>query len=169
MVESLPKYNKISETFANLAKEDDFLKALESFIYIYKEERQKNDTPSIPLALFSNRKLGTLEIMVKYLKENLGLNYSEIAKLINRDDRTVWTTYQKAVKKQKEKFQTKKEEQSIPCNAFYERKQGPLESLVTYLKENLGLSFKQISQILNRDYTTIWLSYKKGKEKKKAQ
>lgn len=168
MTEAVQGYNRISETFGGEAKEDDFLKALESFIYIYKEGRQKK-TPSVPASLFSNRKLGTLEITVKYLKENLSLSYSVIAKLINRDDRTVWTAYQKAAKKQKERFAAKKEEYNIPCEAFWEREKGPLESVVIYLKDNSHLSFKQISAMLNRNYRTVWLSYKNGKEKKVAQ
>lgn len=168
MTEAVPRYNRISEAFDDAAKEDDFLKALESFIYIYKEGRQKK-TPSVPASLFSNRKLGTLEVTVKYLKENLSFNYSQIAKLINRDDRTVWTAYQNAAKKQKEKFLVRKEEYNVPCQAFWEREKGPLESVVIYLKDEMKLSFKDISAMLNRNYRTVWLSYKNGKEKKIVQ
>jgi hypothetical protein len=54
---------------------------------------------SIPVSVLSDRSVATLEAVVEYLKEVLGLSYHEIAVLLNRDDRTVWTCYQRAKKK----------------------------------------------------------------------
>jgi hypothetical protein len=147
--------------------DDEFLNALESFIDVYKEERQKSQKPSVPLPLFADSDLGILEVIVKYTKENLTLTYSQIAVIINRDQRTVWTTYHKAIIKHKEPFKIENEEYKIPCEIFTERSNGPLETLVVYLKQNLNLSFKQISIILNRDYRTIWISYKNGQKNDK--
>ncbi|MGV8141083.1 MAG: hypothetical protein ACP5NW_01425 [Candidatus Woesearchaeota archaeon] len=148
----------------DVLNDEDFLKALESFIEVYKEKKQKNHNPSIPLSLFADRDLGCLEVTVKYLKENLSLNYSQIAIILNRNQRTIWCTYSKTKIKHKELFVITREEHTIPCEIFLNRTRGPLEALVVYLKENLNLSFKQISKLLNRDYKTIWLSCKKGKE-----
>ena len=53
----------------------------------------------IPLSILKNRKLGALESIVTYLKDELHLTYAEIAKLTNRDNRTIWATYHKAKKK----------------------------------------------------------------------
>jgi len=147
----------------SIKEDSDVLNALESFISVYKEQRQKNKSLSMPLSLFSDRKLGSLEIVVKYLKENLSLNFSQIAAIINRDQRTIWCTYSKAVKKDKSLFKVGKEKYNVPFEIFSNRNVGPLEALVCYLKDNLKLSFKQISELLNRDYNTIWLSYKNGK------
>jgi hypothetical protein len=166
LIESTTQYNKISEIVGDSVRDNDFLTALESFIDVYKEERYKKESLTIPLSPFANRKLGVLETAVKILKENRLLNYSQTAKLLNRNDRTVWAAYHKAAKKQKEKFVLKKEEYNIPCDIFSERKQGPLEALVVYLKDELKLSFKQISGLLNRNYRTIWLSYKNGLRKR---
>ena len=47
----------------------------------------------IPVSALTNRKLGVLESVVKYLKENYELNYSEIGRLLGRDPRTIWTAY----------------------------------------------------------------------------
>ena len=55
---------------------------------------------SIPVSIFSNRKLGLLENLAKYLKDNLDMKYREIAKLIGRDNRTIWASYNKATKKE---------------------------------------------------------------------
>jgi|SRR3989338_1923388 len=40
-----------------------------------------------------------LESVVKYLKDELMLSFHEIAVVLKRDDRTVWTVYQRAKKK----------------------------------------------------------------------
>lgn len=44
-------------------------------------------------------KLTLLENIVKYIKEKLGLTYHEIAAALKRDDRTIWATYQRTIKK----------------------------------------------------------------------
>ena len=56
-------------------------------------------TIDIPSDIFKDRSLSVLEIMVEYLKEQKGLSYHEIAVLLNRDDRTIWTVYNRGKKK----------------------------------------------------------------------
>ena len=53
----------------------------------------------IPVNIFSNTKLSALEAIVSYLKEEFSLTYHEIALLLKRDDRTIWTVYRRAGKK----------------------------------------------------------------------
>lgn len=52
----------------------------------------------IPLSTF-NSKLSILESTVTHLRERYELRFSKIARLINRDQRTVWTVYHRAKKK----------------------------------------------------------------------
>jgi len=59
---------------------------------------KKTNIP-IPSKIFTDRSLSVLEAIVKYLKEKKGMTYHEIAVLLNRDDRTIWTVYQRARKK----------------------------------------------------------------------
>ena len=54
---------------------------------------------SIPLVVLHDRKLSVLENIVSYLKDTFGLSYHNIAILLNRDDRTIWTVYQRSKKK----------------------------------------------------------------------
>lgn len=58
---------------------------------------------NIPSSIFRDRELSVLEAIVEYFKEKKQMKYSEIAKLLNRDDRTVWTAYQRAKEKRKKK------------------------------------------------------------------
>jgi len=54
---------------------------------------------AIPVSVFSNRKLTALEAVVYYLKDYCSFSYHEIAVLLNRDDRTIWTVYNRRKKK----------------------------------------------------------------------
>ena len=54
----------------------------------------------IPLEILTERKLSIFENIVAYLKETGNLTYHEIALLLHKDDRTIWTVYHRAQKKQ---------------------------------------------------------------------
>ena len=56
---------------------------------------------AIPVSILKDRNLSVLENVVSYLKDTFGLTYHSIAVLLNRDDRTIWTVYQRARKKRK--------------------------------------------------------------------
>lgn len=53
----------------------------------------------VPVSIFADRKLSVLESIISYLKDNYNLRYSEIAILLNRDERNIWAVYNKALKK----------------------------------------------------------------------
>jgi len=48
---------------------------------------------TIPTNIFNNRKLAVLESLVKHLKEKEEMTYKEIARELNRNERTIWTAY----------------------------------------------------------------------------
>ncbi len=54
---------------------------------------------TVPANMLQDKKLSVAEHVVKQLKEAYQLNYHEVAVLIKRDDRTVWTLYKRAIKK----------------------------------------------------------------------
>ncbi len=167
MAETILENPKIKEQINTAINEDKdrFLKTLEIFIKEYKKEKKENLKKAIPSSLFSNRNMGSLEIISKYLKENQSLTYAQISKITNRNPRTIWTSYNNAKNKRKQRFNIKNEKYQIPCEIFSQRSQGPLEAIVIYLKDEKKLSFKEISKILKREYSTIWISYKNGKRK----
>ncbi|MDP4012727.1 MAG: hypothetical protein Q8R00_03935 [Candidatus Nanoarchaeia archaeon] len=53
----------------------------------------------IPASILKNKKLGVLENIVAYLKDSYQLSYHEIALLLKRDERTIWTTYKNSMEK----------------------------------------------------------------------
>ncbi len=62
---------------------------------------KKPKSLSIPISIFRDREISVLEAMVEYLKDKKNMRYSEIARLLNRDARTIWTSYQRAKEKRK--------------------------------------------------------------------
>jgi len=131
-------YNLTSEDFLNLAKKHI----------------------PIPISIFKDN--SPLESLVKYLKDNLGLSLTEIASLLNRDQRTIWITYNNANKKITELDVSSKI--IIPLEFFSERGLSILENLVSFLVDQ-NYSIAKISSLLNRDYKTIWTIYNRFKKK----
>jgi hypothetical protein len=66
----------------------------------------------IPVSVLCDRKLALFETMVEYLKDMKGLTYHEIAKITNRDDRTIWTVYNRAKKKRQSNINNSKNNSS---------------------------------------------------------
>ncbi|MEK6907629.1 MAG: hypothetical protein AABW45_03820 [Nanoarchaeota archaeon] len=54
----------------------------------------------------------------------------------------------------------------IPISIF--KNSSPLESLVKYLKDDLNLTLKEISTLINRDPRTIWVTYNNARKKIKS-
>ena len=69
---------------------------------MYKVTKKRPKTPSniwIPSNVLRDSSISVLEAIVEFLKEKKGLTYHQIGELINRDERNVWTVYQRAKKK----------------------------------------------------------------------
>ncbi|GEM_PF-661295 len=134
----------------------------EEIIEILKKEPQILE---LPVSIFSKR-LSSLESIAKYLIEEKKFTYKKTASLLNRNERTIWTTYSRACKKTPEPVLVKPGI-TIPISVISERRLSVLESIVTYLHRELNLSLHQISLIVHRDQRTIWTI--KHRAEKKAQ
>lgn len=54
----------------------------------------------------------------------------------------------------------------IPCKVLQDRNLSVLESIIEYLKEIKGLSYHEISLIINRDERNVWTVYSRAKTKR---
>ena len=129
------------------------------------EEKQISKEILLPVFIFEIKGLSALEAICKYLKEELGLVYSKIALLLDRNSRTIWTTYNNALSKTKEKFVSKDSKFFVPVSVFRNRKLSVLENIVSYLKDNFNLRYSEISVLLNRDERNIWTAYNRARKK----
>lgn len=66
------------------------------------EQVSFQDKLYIPVTVFQDRRVGVLEATVIYLKDEKLLSYTQIAEALNRDDRTIWTSYHQGKKKKGE-------------------------------------------------------------------
>lgn len=133
-----------------------------------KEQELIRKHSAVPSYIFLDRELAPLESISEYLKEEEGLSYHEIAVLVGRDDRTIWTCYNRAKKKRAERPKghlMPVNVVQIPLNIFKNRSLAPLENIAAHLKETAGLSFHEIAVLLNRDDRTIWTCYTRGQKK----
>ncbi|MEK6876137.1 MAG: hypothetical protein AABX63_01905, partial [Nanoarchaeota archaeon] len=76
----------------------------------------------VPISVFNNDKLGSLETIVKYLRENLLLSFKQIGFLANRNEVALAVSYRNARKKLAEKFVvTEISPYSIPVKILQDR------------------------------------------------
>jgi hypothetical protein len=117
----------------------------------------------IPLNIVKNN--SSLEAIVFYLKDILHLKFNQIAELLNRDQRTIWVTYANAKKKKIALNIDEDSQFSLPLNLFVSRTFSVLETIVFYLRTNQNLSFNQISELLGKNYRTVWTVYRRALKK----
>lgn len=137
---------------------------------------KKEKYAAVPIGIFRSS-LSPLECLVRYLKDVFGYTFSDIAKLLLRDETTIWTTYQNSLEKGKividlemneidfSKLKLKKSELVIPVTVFTDRRLSVLESLCLYLKEEFGLRYHTIALLLDRDDRTIWTVVNRARKK----
>ncbi|MCK4521199.1 MAG: hypothetical protein KAU20_01405 [Nanoarchaeota archaeon] len=158
------KENKLldeSEAILNNIKRKYNIKEKQVIDILY----QKGKYISIPVYVFAT-KLSPLESIVKYLKEELDLSFNEIAALLNRDSTTIWTTYNNAKQKIKERFAAKKSKYALILASFSDRRLSILESVSEHLHEDCNLKFHDIAVLLNKNDRTIWTTYHRAKKKR---
>ncbi len=127
-----------------------------------------NQVVLLPINIFNNDSLSSLETVTKYMKEELNYRFRDIALLLNRSQKTVWDAYDNSKKKMDSRFSLDKNIKFlIPSFVFKDRSLSFLEALTEYLKDNLNLRYCQISSLLNRDPRTIWTVYYRAKNKRK--
>ena len=146
--EVIKKYNLSSNQIRSLFKDD----------YHHLFDKSKD---FIPLCVFFNDELSSLETIVKYLKEELVMKFCDIARLLNRDEKTIWATYNNAKKKKSEHFILSDSKYFLPTSIFKNRAFGVLGCVVKYLKDEAHLSYHEIGVLLKRDDRTIWTTYKR--------
>jgi hypothetical protein len=104
--ESVVKYMKENKGMANKEIANVLSKSQKSIWQTYNQAAKKyakrleimDSSYHIPVSIF-RKPFTILEAIVKHLKEQAGMNYHEIALLLKRDERTIWTVYDRARKR----------------------------------------------------------------------
>ena len=67
----------------------------------------------------------------------------------------------------KELILERKEKELIIPVSLFNHQLGALETIVKYLRENLGFKFLKISSLINRNISTVLTTYRKAKKKRR--
>jgi DNA-directed RNA polymerase specialized sigma24 family protein len=146
----------------NLTKYDE-----EQLLDEFKEfllQKNKKEI-AVPCEIFSSE-LSPFESIVKYLHENNDLGHSDIAKILKRDRQVVWTTYARASKKKKAKYNINDKGIRINLAHLDLENLSFLENIIIYLKDEHNLKNSEIAQLLKKDQRTIWTSYNRVGKKR---
>tara|TARA_Y100000310_G_scaffold345638_1_gene467571 strand:+ start:681 stop:1151 length:471 start_codon:yes stop_codon:yes gene_type:complete len=114
---------------------------------------------SIPTSIFSNE-ISAFESACLYLR-NQKMSYRKISILLNKSYNTIWLTVRNAQKKQKKPFKIRSKTQ-VPLSIFRNQQKTFLKTIITYLKEQKLLTYKEISLLLSRNERTIWTVYNRN-------
>ena len=152
--EILNKARKISKKY-NISEED---------VFRISQENAK----AIPLNVLCSD-LAPLEAVVSYLKDTSGFSINEISKLLRRDYKNIWATYNNAKKRKVTEKKCSEESKKIliPIDAFSNPNHGIFESAVLFLKGTLGMKYSRIAKITGRDQRTVWNAHHKAEGKGK--
>jgi len=123
----------------------------------------KEEKEEFPSSIFSE-KISSLEAITKYFAEEKKYSYKKISQILNRDERTIWTTYKRASRKMPERVDTSSTI-LIPAAIIASRKLSVLESIVHFLHAEKKLPLSRISLMLHRNQRTIWTVESRTKKK----
>ena len=126
-----------------------------------EELKEQAKTQGIPISIFGTR-LSPLQALVRYCHEHLDLTFSQIARTLGRDPRTIGNTYRSAIPQIQLPIAPR---YTLPINILADRSRSILEHVCLYLKDTYGLKFCQIARIINRDERTVWTVYRRAKRK----
>lgn len=122
----------------------------------------RQDVRGVPVSVFNSR-LGALESVVKYLREELLLSYDSIAVLLHRNPGPVGVTYRRAKKKHGGRLDVSADE-TVPFSVFGDGLLSVLESIAYHLALQ-GHDWHEIAHIMCRHDKTIWTVLDRAKRK----
>jgi len=149
----------MKEFIKNLGKEE----LIELFIRTLRDEPEE---VRIPISIFK-AKLSSLELIVKYMRENLGYSNKKTALILKRTAQNTWITYRNAKQKHPDKLIIVESEYDIPLSIFEDTELSVLESIVLHLRKTL--SDKQVAKMLYRSSKTITTVYNRAINKKQGE
>ena len=107
--------------------------------------------------------LSGFEALVLFLKKYQKRDVKSIASLLKREKSTIYATLSKI--KQKKATLNESGTIKVPISIFSNRKFSVLESLVSHLKDEMGMSLKEISVKIGKSYSTVKTVYWRYKKK----
>ncbi|MBW2971605.1 hypothetical protein KY359_01085 [Candidatus Woesearchaeota archaeon] len=156
---------RLEELFRRHLKEQHNIDTEDWFEKGFIKEHLEGKHTLLPVSIFSNTELSALESIVKYLRENEGMQNTNVAALLGRTPAAVWITYRNASRKSAKRIMVQHTSTFIPTNVVAEKKFSVLESIALYLHQHYGLSYRVIAELLGRDQRTVWTVCNRARKK----
>ena len=154
----VPEKRRILEdTLSKLQREHGILPS-DVLTFLSKEQ------DAFPSSILACQGLSGLEAIVRYLIDIKGLSQRDAAVRLNRDPRTIWTTYQASKRKHPGEL-TWSDAPFIPISVVATRSGSVLESVCLFLTEKCGLSQSGVADLIGKDPRTVWTVLHRAKEK----
>ena len=148
-----PELSEDIETIKNILERQSL--SLDALTTLIKERGI-----TVPVSIFKTR-AGPLGVLCMFLKDHGGMRFVDIAKLIKRDQKTIWASYTKTKKKVRKLDTSSK--LLIPAEIFANRKNSIMENLSLYLVRVHHLRLIEIAHQINRSNKTVWCFYHRAK------
>jgi len=157
-------FNKLDSVTSELVKARSKIQGLNKGLSkISKQVALLQQDKEVPVSIFSGD-VPPLEALVKFLVENQELSITNISRRLNRNFKTIWTTYKNS---QNKRLPTLDSLYFAPLVLFAKDRLSILESLVSYLHNDKKLEFYKIALLLRKDIRTIWTCNKRSEMKLK--
>lgn len=142
----------------------------QSFVHYMQEERGLDvddflrEDLTVPVSVFAIG-LSPSEALCAYLKEKKRLPFRRIGDLLNRDERSAWTSYRRAKSKRPDPLLISEEGLRIPVSIFTDRSMSILEHVVSYALEHTGMSVPNLARLLNKHPSALHTVIKRARQK----
>ncbi len=137
---------------------------LEEVVSLYQEVRQEI---SVPLPVFSSG-APPVEALCGYLSHSKGLSHKEIAQLLGRNEKSIWSIVKKS-KQKKTVFKNNlkhSEKHFLPLSIIQNHSHTLLENIIIYLRTTYKLKNPQIAKLLHKSPNSIAVLAKRARKKK---
>ena len=128
-------------------------------------EKRKQEA-GIPVSIFNTR-LGALESIVKYMREELALDYCSIARMLSRGEGPIGVTYRRAKRKHAGRLDVSADD-VVPFSVLCGGRLSVLEGISYHLAKQ-GHDWHDIARIMCRHDKTIWTVLDRAKRKMRAK
>ena len=138
-----------------------------TLVNAFSAELSKTDDSGgvfVPVGVFLDGRLGVLECLVKFLREELGWSFVRIGGVLGRRGGSVCSSYRAAVGKVSGRLVFGVSDFVVPVGVFRSDVLSGLECLVVELKRRYGLRNCEVARLLHRDDRTIWTVVSRAKK-----
>jgi len=142
----------------NSTNQDELLELVSKLSELLQQQKE----PHVPLSIFSST-LSPAEALVKHLKEDRNLSFADVGRLLNRDQRGIWCTYQRASEKYPRKLPLRGKH-AIPTSLFKDRTLSILEHVVNHLRTQ-NIPVKTIAELVAKSPSTIAAVHHRARRK----